>query len=300
MGFWHLAILTVATRQRSMTLLASLMICLSGCQIADRFHSDLRNPVAPGEPQRTFTVTGEVNHPGVFEFPQWRSVSLQKAVAMAGGFGTPALSVAAQKTEGMGTVWSHSEYVNSLAVCIRRGDITYVIPAECVDQTELGGIHLVNDDIMSVVRWRSLLRNTAPQSGSGYPIAANGMVADSVRIANISVDEASAASRKYFELGTDTPPFLPEARLVRLTRTITDEGFPRVFLLPIVNAADMAEGDKPNWLSLSLQPGDTLTYLPAGGDPLLLASRVAEAELEAVLSEMQETEARSRWSVGRW
>ncbi len=273
----------------AIALITWLLIGTCGCQVTDRMSSENADGQLTKSHSRSVTVLGKVRHPGVFELPPLQSFTLQKAIAMAGGFGTPDLMISGINAES--AMNAHDEYVRGLALCLKRGVTTYIIPCECIEATELGEIHMIADDVLSVVTWESLRPRVQQNEVSQYLV--NGLV-ESPGPRSVS-DSVSFPAANLFRVSTAAPgsagsDFLSSARLLRLTRNVTADGLPRVFVLPILDQKYDGDRSEPPWYSLGVQGGDVFTYLPAGGDPLLLASVAAESQLRRRLRQLSASE----------
>ena len=135
------------------TLSVTVVVLLQGCVAIRNLKECCRKKPAPASivaPPRTVTVSGIVLNPGTYELPEVAGMTLQKAIAEAGGFMPSGIAYGA--VEGFpDAVRFHEEHISKLALTLQREEITYVIPCPMVNTTELGVIRLRDRDVLTVM-----------------------------------------------------------------------------------------------------------------------------------------------------
>ena len=278
--------------------LPAVLISLSGCSLCQSILARHRKAPEIKVPPRTVTVTGIVKNPGLYELPEVGSLSIQQAVAKAGGMMPDMARLTAGITTSLAVDEDYQRTWSELAVTLRRGQITYVIPALLAESSEYGHIRLIDRDVVAVLPWTEagltgLAESNTDGSDEISVVGASLLsgkvstvrelksavgVGDGVLNGTTLFNASGDRSGKIFDDGLRAPP-----RFARVVRRATLDGLPRVYVFPIQYAA--GDDKSFNAVRQKYEPigGDQILYLPAGTDPLVVLSEMGEERLRRTL-----------------
>jgi hypothetical protein len=289
-------------------LLLVMLILLPGCQLYEAVLAKHHKQPEIVLPPRTITVTGIVRNTGQYELPEIGGLTIQQAIAQAGGMMPATASLVASPAVPANFSNEYASHWEKLAVTIRRGQITYVLPAQLVESTEYGRIRLIDRDVIAVLPLREAGFDVDAKGEPANRFEANSLGDESItingatvlanRVSSISDLEAllspqSLNGRILFNTTLDksvvgkvfdrsrTDP----AMFARVLRRATVDGQPRIFIFPIKYSAEDDGYDRIR-NSYNVIGGDTITYLPAGTDPLVLISELSEDRLRRTLGRL--------------
>lgn len=289
--------------------LIAVAVVVSGCQTTSNEFRNIEAEVQAVAPARTTTVTGLVRNPGEFEFPVHGGLTIQKAIALAGGLIPANYVFRPLDSDGSTLADSYLEQIRELAVTLQRGNVTYVVPAELIDASEVGRIRLSDRDVLAVVSANSLGFRTAAEGIetdaidreanplknvviNGLVTAAGGVRSISEIEQQINQDPDTAkekADSALFVIGqndlVDNDRTLPPA-FARVSRRVTTTGLPQVIYIPLT----VGQRDSPGEIfreMYHLRGGDMLTYLPLGTDPLVTMSEQTEERIARELDRLR-------------
>lgn len=283
---------------RNVKLLVFLatLLPMTGCQLISTVFHKKKEEIRIVPPDRTVTVTGMVSHSGEFVIPDLGGLTIQKAMALAGGVRTSAIT---RVEEPAMIVKDYSTVLGSLAVTLRRGSITYVIPAPLIDNTEYGHMRLIDRDVIAIVPLEDAGFGKSPavtgNSGDVSQVSFQG--ATILRGQQLSLRELSpridgktlfnASIEKRKNVIDDTLGALPT--VARVTRRATRDGLPRVLIIPIQQSAGetLPEYVDTIYTNFRARGGDTIAYLPPGTDPLLIISGLAESRIRRIRRQLR-------------
>lgn len=290
-----------ASRTAAVLLLLVALSSVSGCSHCHSLMTKHRKPQLVALPPETVTVTGVVRNSGIYNLPDVGGYTLQQAIAVAGGMvpdWTNGNAIAA--TALVSNNWSIT------AVTLRRQDVTYVIPAFLVESSEYGRIRLKDRDVVCVLSLREAgyevtvadnnTATTTPAklyegtnsnetlvSFQGVTLL-NGREIDVNDLKNVLGTTLDVNGKLLFQTSQDTADKIFDfnsanpAAFVRVIRRASSDGLPRVYIFPIVQTSQLNNADT---VLGGYRPlgGDTIVYLPAGTDPLVVVSDLSEKRL---------------------